>query len=230
MFAKYFTVFAASAAVAFAYTAPTTQCTDGCNPIGHPGLQEAVPAGTDFTVTWTPTTPGTVTILLLRGPAENLAVLGPIAENIPNSGSFKWSVSSQLETDVTHYGIQLINDADGTFQYSTQFGVSGGSGTASASISGSASSAPTGAANTTASAAVTSAPYTSGSAYTNTSIISPTGDMTVPSTLETAAATSTLESAAATTAAATSAKASGGAGAVQMSFGGAMLALFAAAL
>merc|ERR1711881_52160 len=40
-----FLILAASAAFASAYTTPTTKCTDGCNPIAKPGLNEVVPAG-----------------------------------------------------------------------------------------------------------------------------------------------------------------------------------------
>ncbi|KAF2418665.1 hypothetical protein EJ08DRAFT_690636 [Tothia fuscella] len=252
MFAKYFSVVAASAAVAFAYTTPTTMCTNACNPIAHPGLNEPVPAGTTYTVSWNPTTAGTVTILLLRGPAENLVVLSPIAEKIPNTGSFLWNVSPQLEADVSRYGIQLIDDATGTYQYSTQFGISGGAA-GGASVSPSAPVAPSAPVNpsTSVSAHVypsasaslpgaqiaianttTAAPsvYSSGSAYTNTSVIQPSSSMTVPTTLETtAAATSTVESASSTATSSKPATAStGAADNVKMSIAGAVFALFVA--
>jgi hypothetical protein len=47
-----------------------------------------------------------------------------IVEGIANSGSYSWTPSTDLEDDTTHYGIELIDDATGQYQYSTQFGIS----------------------------------------------------------------------------------------------------------
>ncbi|KAF2404601.1 hypothetical protein EJ06DRAFT_212469 [Trichodelitschia bisporula] len=228
MFSRVLYVLAAGAALASAYTTPVAQCTDSCNPIAKPGLQEAVPAGTTYTITWTPTTPGTVTILLLRGPAENIKPLGPLVEGYANSGTFSWAVSSSLEADVTHYGLQIINDADGTYQFSTQFGISnsGYSGSASASASTTDSAyptlsvtsypmptgKPTGMSNSTASytyGGSSNATYTSteSSAESTTfSYASPTGP--------TAAASSTTASKPAQTPNAAAGRVAGGVGAV----------------
>jgi hypothetical protein len=63
-------------------------------------------------------------LVLLRGPSENVKPIATIVESIPNSGSYSWTPSTSLEDDVTHYGIQLIQDKTGFYQYSTQFGVS----------------------------------------------------------------------------------------------------------
>lgn len=81
-----------------------------------------------------PTSSGTITLLLLRGPSENVVPLKPIAEGIPNTGSYVWTPDSSLEPDTSRYGIQLIQDSDGAFQYSTQFGI-GGDSVDAASIS-----------------------------------------------------------------------------------------------
>jgi hypothetical protein len=102
-----------------------------------------VPACKAFTITWQPTTPNSVSLILLRGPATNVVPLGaPIVTGITNSGSFVWTPSASLEADTTHYGLQLIDDITGQYQYSTQFGISKGadcnlvvSSTASASSS-----------------------------------------------------------------------------------------------
>ena len=68
-----------------------------------------------------------MSLLLLRGPSNNVVPLGaPIVVGIPNSGSFVWTPASSLEADTTHYGIQLIDDITGQYQYSTQFGISKG--------------------------------------------------------------------------------------------------------
>lgn len=65
-----------------------------------------------------------MSLVLLRGPSENVKPLVTIVEGIDNSGSYMWTPSTDLEPDVTHYGLQLIQDDTGYFQYSTQFGIS----------------------------------------------------------------------------------------------------------
>ncbi|KAH7347098.1 Ser-Thr-rich glycosyl-phosphatidyl-inositol-anchored membrane family-domain-containing protein [Pyrenochaeta sp. MPI-SDFR-AT-0127] len=96
------------------------------NPITRP-LNEVVPACKAFTITWQPTTPNTVSVLLLKGPSTNVVKFGPsLAEGIANSGSLAWTPASDLEatSGPTGYGIQIIDDVTGQYQYSTQFGIS----------------------------------------------------------------------------------------------------------
>lgn len=71
-----------------------------------------------------PTSDGTVSLVLLRGPSTNVVPMYAIAEAIPNTGSYTWTPAATLEDDVSHYGIQLIQDATGYYQYTDQFGVS----------------------------------------------------------------------------------------------------------
>lgn len=94
------------------------------NPISAP-LVEIVPACKPYTIKWEPTTPNKISILLLRGPSENVKPLGaPLVEGLDNEGSFIWTPSADLEADTTHYGIQIIDDVNGQYQYSPQFGIS----------------------------------------------------------------------------------------------------------
>ncbi|KAH6882580.1 GPI anchored serine-threonine rich protein [Alternaria rosae] len=98
------------------------------NPITRP-LNEVVPTCEQFTITWQPTTPNTVSVLLLKGPSTNVVKFGPsIAEGISNSGSLSWTPASTLEATngPNGYGIQIIDDVTGQYQYSTQFGISAG--------------------------------------------------------------------------------------------------------
>lgn len=82
-----------------------------------------VPAGKTFTIKWTADSPNPVSLLLLKGPSNNVVFDRVIVEAIPNSGSFTWEVPADLATEGPGgYGIQLIDDVDGHFQYSTQFG------------------------------------------------------------------------------------------------------------
>jgi hypothetical protein len=50
-------LFSGFAAIASALTTPASGDPSG-NPIIHPGLNELIPAGTTYAITWTPTTPG----------------------------------------------------------------------------------------------------------------------------------------------------------------------------
>ncbi|KAH6639245.1 Ser-Thr-rich glycosyl-phosphatidyl-inositol-anchored membrane family-domain-containing protein [Boeremia exigua] len=93
------------------------------NPITRP-LIEVVPACKAFTITWQPTTTNTISLLLLRGPSTNVVPIQTLAEGINNSGSFLWTPASTLEADSSRYGLQLIDDVTGQYQYSTQFGIS----------------------------------------------------------------------------------------------------------
>ncbi|KAI4150144.1 MAG: hypothetical protein L6R39_002339 [Caloplaca ligustica] len=85
---------------------------------------EDVPAGTPFTITWTNTTTGFVNIELLRGPSTNIVPIQCLAERIPNSGSYVWTPSPNLEADVTHYGLRIVDSKTGQYQFSNQFGIS----------------------------------------------------------------------------------------------------------
>ncbi|EMC99535.1 hypothetical protein BAUCODRAFT_339926 [Baudoinia panamericana UAMH 10762] len=127
--------------VANAYTQPVGDAPSG-NPISEPGLSSIVPAGQNYTITWQPTTDGTVTLVLLKGPASNAIPQYAIVENIPNSGSYVWFPSTDLAptADATGYGIELICDSNGQYQYTTQFGISNPSYQAAAAASSSSAS------------------------------------------------------------------------------------------
>jgi len=127
MFAKRALValFAAFAAAQLPH-APVGDEPEG-NPITRP-LNEAVVAGEPFTIMWTPSdTTHTVSLLLLKGSSKNVIPVGePIAISIPNSGSYSWIPPSEFGpglSETTGYGIQLIDDVTGKYQYSTQFGI-----------------------------------------------------------------------------------------------------------
>ena len=133
--------------------------------------------------------------MLLRGPSTNVVPLYSIVENIPNTGSYSWTPSTSLQADTTHYGIELIVDATGQFQYSPQFGISqSGSSNTTYPVSSnttSYSSYPTANAtysyyskNTTNS---TTYAYASSTGGVPTTIIQPTASLTVPVTLQTTA-------------------------------------------
>ncbi|KAE9974088.1 hypothetical protein EG328_004020 [Venturia inaequalis] len=249
-------LFAAYAAIANA-AAPTTQCTDGCNPIALPSLGQNVPVGAPFTITWTPTTKGTVSIQLLKGPSTNVVPLGPqIVSGIANTGTYSWTPSSDLVQSLgSGYGLQLISDIDGTFQYSVQFGISNAapaSSSVAAPSSAPATSAPASSAAPTApggdygyaAPAAPSAPSNATTSFLpsvtiskyvvastgyplgNSSDVHPTGSLTVPNSLKpTTKATASTAAAANSSAATSKPLATGAASQLGMSFGGAVIAL-----
>ncbi|ODQ55219.1 hypothetical protein SAICODRAFT_16983 [Saitoella complicata NRRL Y-17804] len=165
---------AAAATLAAAYTTPVTLGAD--NAIYTPGLNQQVEAGSPFTITWDPTTEGTVTIVLLRGPSENILPLYAIVENLANTGRYDWTPSTALEPDTTHYGLQLIVDSDGNYQYSTQFGVVNpyyrSTSSSSAASSSSSSAASSSVATTSGQRTSTTTVTVFGSAPTTFSTIS----------------------------------------------------------
>ncbi|ORY06382.1 Ser-Thr-rich glycosyl-phosphatidyl-inositol-anchored membrane family-domain-containing protein [Clohesyomyces aquaticus] len=175
------------------------------NPITAP-LIEIVPACKPYTIKWTPTTYNKVSLVLLRGPSTNVVPLATIVEGIDNSGSFVWTPASSLEADTTHYGLQLIDDVTGQYQYSTQFGISKdacgavssvSSGYPTASVKSVSSSVHSSAYSTVvpSTSCNTTTVYTATSSHvaptgypvSNSSIVLPTKSMTVPVSLKTSA-------------------------------------------
>lgn len=94
------------------------------NPISRPGLHEPVPVLKPYTITWEPTLDptGTVTLVLMKGPSTNIQPMYAIVEKTPNSGTYVWTPDASFPDSIEGYGIQLIVDSTGQYQWSTQFG------------------------------------------------------------------------------------------------------------
>lgn len=183
--------------------ADTSKAPSG-NPISKPGLNEQVPKGQTYTITWNNTTPGmmnatlghwrnsltnpaigTVSLVLLRGDSQHANPTSLIVAKTPNTGTYPWAVPDSLEVDDSRYGIQLIDDADPSiYQYTTQFGISGNSGSGSGSGSASGASPLNSASNSTSTATVIYASSSAtGTGNVSIPVLTPTAPMTVPSTL-----------------------------------------------
>ncbi|CAI7613672.1 unnamed protein product [Penicillium discolor] len=137
------TVFSALVALSAAYTTPDYTKNPSGNAISSPGLNEIVPEGKTYTIKWAPTTTGPISLVLLRGPSNNVVPLKTLAD-----GEFKWTPGSDLEADVSHYGLLLVVEGTGQYQYSTQFGLSAAAGSSSSSTTAAATT-ETSAAETT---------------------------------------------------------------------------------
>ncbi|PKX97273.1 GPI anchored serine-threonine rich family protein [Aspergillus novofumigatus IBT 16806] len=183
------------AALAMAATKPDyTQDPTG-NAILKPGLNELVPAGKPYTVEWDPTTTGPVSLVLLRGPSTNVVPIETLADSIPNSGSFSWTPSTSLEPDTTHYGLMLVVEGTGQYQYSTQFGISNPDYTGSTSNSSSTATSATETKSSSATESSSSKPSTTGTPETTTTTTTTTATSgsasadTTTATTETSATT-----------------------------------------
>ena len=107
---------AAFAPLASAYTTPVGDSPSG-NAIYEPGLNSVVTAGKAFTITWEPTTNGSISLLLCKGPSTNCVITSTLADSIENSGSYSWTPSTDLApSQPTGYGIELVVEGTGEYQ------------------------------------------------------------------------------------------------------------------
>ena len=152
----------------------------GTNPVLTPnnnGGAEPV-IGQTFSITWDGTGLGDVVDLALcQGPSTACNIIGDIALAIPNNNAYSWTVDCNLMATTSNagYGVLLIDDVSGQYQYSTQFGLapdSAGacSGTASSATGSAPSGPPTGHSRT----------GHGGSMTTSASGSSPTGSGSAP--------------------------------------------------
>jgi hypothetical protein len=159
---------------------------------------QVVPAGTPYKITWEPSSTNTVSLLLLKGPSNNVVPIETIVEGLANTGEYTYTFpgSYGASDGPSGYGIQLIDDVTGFYQYSTQFGISvpeGYSISSTPSATGyPTDSYPTSKANeTSAYPTVTkhTSSYVASTGYpvSNSSIVLPSKSMTVPSSLKTTA-------------------------------------------
>ncbi|KAF4241553.1 hypothetical protein CNMCM6805_003827 [Aspergillus fumigatiaffinis] len=174
------------AALAMAATKPDyTQDPTG-NAILKPGLNELVPVGKPYTIEWDPTTTGPVSLVLLRGPSTNVVPIETLADSIPNSGSFSWTPSTSLEPDTTHYGLMLVVEGTGQYQYSTQFGISNPDYTGSTSSSSSTATTATETKSSSATESSSSKPSTTGTPEKTTTTTATSGSASADTTTTTA--------------------------------------------
>ncbi|PUU77775.1 Ser-Thr-rich glycosyl-phosphatidyl-inositol-anchored membrane family-domain-containing protein [Tuber borchii] len=176
------------------------QGTSGQNAITYP-LGGSLDGNVPLTITWTPTTQGTITINLLKGPPSNLVDLGPIAASINNDGTFTWTIPNSLQDSGAmpqgdRYGFKIIDDSTKTFEYSPPFDLSipgstfGGttsSGTLSATASPTTSMKSVSSSPSSTSATPTPTPTSTTTQESTTS----TSDFPTSTTTEPPASTST---------------------------------------
>ncbi|EED16678.1 GPI anchored serine-threonine rich protein [Talaromyces stipitatus ATCC 10500] len=152
---KFLAVAAGLVATVSAYTYPTpfNPTASGAGPSGNPiylpDTSSPVTLGEAYKITWEPTTPGPIALVLCKGPSTDCEPMLTVAEKVPNSGEFTWTPSGldPSATSTGGYGIMLIDWTTEAYQYTTQFGVLAGkapvvSASASSSTAPAASATP----------------------------------------------------------------------------------------
>ncbi|KAJ6000663.1 GPI anchored serine-threonine rich protein [Penicillium waksmanii] len=142
------TVFSALVAFAAAYTQPDyTKGPEG-NAVRAPGLNDQVPEGAPYEIKWDTLLGDRVSLVLLRGPSTNVVPLETIVENIPNTGHYTWTPGYNLEVDTTHYGLLIVVEGTGAYQWSSQFGIAKGKGSGSTTTTTTAAGSGSGSGST----------------------------------------------------------------------------------
>ncbi|KAF7845876.1 hypothetical protein BT93_L0210 [Corymbia citriodora subsp. variegata] len=172
----------------------SVQVLANANPFNVPNGGYNVTAGSSTTLAWTPTTSGTVSLILRSGASSNLATGTYIAQNISNSGSYTWNVASSI-AEGSDYTVEIIDDSDTSqTDYTPHFTITStvtvASSTSRVTSGASSSSTKSGAAATTSSGHSSSTMATSSASKTS----SASGTSSTTS----AAATQTKNAAAAT--------------------------------
>lgn len=114
---------------AYSYPTPFNPTANGAGPSGNPVLKpdttSPVTLDEAYAITWEPTTPGPVALVLCKGPSTDCEPMLTIASSVANSGEFTWTPSGldPSATSTGGYGIMLIDWTTQAYQYTTQFGV-----------------------------------------------------------------------------------------------------------
>ncbi|KAB8257514.1 Ser-Thr-rich glycosyl-phosphatidyl-inositol-anchored membrane family-domain-containing protein [Aspergillus pseudonomiae] len=149
----------------------------GANPFNIPAEGYSFEAGEPTTLTWKPTTEGTVSLKLQWGAVMTANTGTTIAKNIANSGSFTWTPPANLAAQ-PDYTIEIFNDDDTSeVNYLPRFTVAG------------ATAAPSTTASATTTAETTSATESATETTTNTKSATETHTTLTKATASTASAT-----------------------------------------
>lgn len=156
-----------------------------------------IATGTPITLTWTPTTDGTVTIELVQGDPGALKFVNVIQGGLENSGSYEWTPDPSI-VESTDYALKIVDDNNpDNYNYTPRFTITSDTKTSSV-VPSSTTEAPTSTeepttstdATTTATDATTTDASTTGESSTlaTTTTSSPTTSTSQPSSSSSAAA------------------------------------------
>ncbi|MCJ1363446.1 hypothetical protein MMC16_002553 [Acarospora aff. strigata] len=115
-------VTSALAALATAQSAP--------NPFNIPTGGLSMSVGVPTTLSWAPTTEGTISLYLRDGPNANLNPGIALVSGIPNTGTFVYTPTAANSNTGTAYTIEIVSDADpGLVNFTPRFYINTGSAT-----------------------------------------------------------------------------------------------------
>ncbi|KAK6441651.1 hypothetical protein LTR95_002132 [Oleoguttula sp. CCFEE 5521] len=113
-------------------------------------------AGQTLNLQWTPTTSGTVSLILRSGASSDLNKGTTIASNIQNSGSYAFNIPSDV-TRGSDYTVEIVDDSDSSIYNFTPYFVIESTNTVASSTGALTSGAPTGSVSLSTASATDSA-------------------------------------------------------------------------
>ncbi|OQD78614.1 hypothetical protein PENDEC_c001G00400 [Penicillium decumbens] len=163
------------------------------NPFNIPANGYTFAVGKPTTLTWQPTTGGTVSLRLQQGEVTTANDGTPIASNIPNDGSYTWTVPSDVNRD--WYTIEIISDDNSdNYNFLPRFAVNGASEATTSSAPATTSATQTTTAESTTSTTSTTSTSISTSSSTSSTSTSAATTMTTMTTMTTATSTGATSS------------------------------------
>ncbi|KAL2824509.1 Ser-Thr-rich glycosyl-phosphatidyl-inositol-anchored membrane family-domain-containing protein [Aspergillus cavernicola] len=160
------------------------------NPFNIPGSGYEFTAGESTTLSWDPTTEGTVSLKLQWGDDFTSSTGSTIVSGISNSGSYTWDVPTDI-TDRSDYSVEIVSDSDPEgANYLPRFSIEGAQATATTTTSTSTQTTDTETSTTETSTTETETSTTE----TPTTLATTTTSTTTTSTEETPTPTSTTSS------------------------------------
>ncbi|KAJ6041608.1 uncharacterized protein N7446_010511 [Penicillium canescens] len=203
---RFFTSFAVAALAAIASASSTD------NSFNIPTDGYTFKVGEPTTLTWTPSTSGTVTLRLQWGAVTTANSGSVIASNIANDGSYTWDVPSNLAAQ-PDYTIEIISDDnDNDYNFLPRFTVEGSTVSVSTSTASKTSSASSESSSSASTSSQTTMATSSSAASTSASTTDSSSSSTASSTSasSSAASSSASQSAVPTTNAGVANRVSGG--------------------
>ncbi|GIJ90752.1 hypothetical protein Asppvi_009714 [Aspergillus pseudoviridinutans] len=180
------------------------------NPFNIPANGYQFAAGQPTTLSWDPTTSGTVTLKLQWGTVFTADSGSTIVSSIPNSGSYTWDVPSDIAAR-PDYTVEIISDADSSeTNYLNRFTVAGATGIVSSSTATATATTTKTASTTSTSTATSGTPSMTTVTSTSASPSSSPSTTSSSSTTETSTTTRASHTSSATTSATSVPNANGG--------------------
>ncbi|EME87483.1 putative GPI anchored protein [Pseudocercospora fijiensis CIRAD86] len=166
------------------------------NPFNIPTTGLQATAGEPLTLSWKPTTSGTISLILRSGSSNNLAAGTVIASKIANTGSYTWTPDKDT-TRGSDYTIEIVSDSDSSATNYTPYFVLQSDNTVAATTSNVTLGAPSSTLSLST-AAVTASPSAFPTTNMSGSMTTMTGTSSGSKTTETARASGSKSSASAT--------------------------------